>query len=288
MAERVLILHDIRSDRATLSASSQVGSFTVANLQDRLLSKAWRAAGVSEQVIADAGAGVVETFNVVALWNHNLSVEATIRVRVSDNADLSAATHDETFFAWPSVWGWCDRGWCDDGWGGVPLGIEDALLAYKRYTVMRLSATVAGRYLGIDIDDPSSADGYIQAGRLLAGLGWQPAVNFSFGWQWDWIDPSEQTEMDGGAVWVDKRDKFRELYLPFKFASQADATGNINDLKRIVGNSGDVLVVPFPEASADQYITAIYGIPRPGGLAPERQDRLNRFDFSMRIRELTA
>lgn len=288
MAEKILILHDNRADAATLTASSTAGALVAANLQDRLLSKVWRAAGTTEHVLADAGPGNSESVNVVALWNHNLSTQATIRVRIGNDAAMASPVHDETFFAWPAVWGWCERGWCEDGWGGLPFGIEDAARAYKRYSVMRLSATAEGRYRRLDIDDPGNADGYVQAGRLIDGLGWQPEVNFSFGWSWDWIDPSEQEEMDGGAVWVDQRSPYRELFLPFKFASRADAMGQINDMKRIVGNRGDVLVLPFPEVSAEQYITAVYGIPRPGGLAAQRQDRLNRFDFSMRIRELTA
>jgi hypothetical protein len=49
------------------------------------------------------------------------------------------------------------------------------------------------------------------------------------------------------------------------------------------------LVLPFPDASLpDQYRTAIYGIPERGGLGSIKQERLNRFSVTMKLRELTA
>ena len=94
--------------------------------------------------------------------------------------------------------------------------------------------------------------------------------------------------MESGAVWVDAREKHRVLELPFKFVAEADAMAQLNDLKRIVGHSRDLLVVPFPADAPNQYRTAVYGMPLVNGLSGLRQERLQRFVFEMKIRELTA
>lgn len=279
MADKVLILHDNRADRAALAASSVAGTLVAANLQDRLLGKVWRATGFEESVTATWS--LAESVNVVALLNHNLSTAATIRVRVGDG-------YDETFYAWPALYGLGEAPLGTDGLGGLPYGIEDAAQGYKRNAILRLGETAQGTTLRLDIADPDNADGYVQAGRLIAGLGWQPTRNFSFGWSIGWEDPSEQTEMDGGALWVEEREPYRVLTLPFRHATRGDALGNLTDLARIAGNRGDVLVVPFPDSDALSYFSAIYGIALPGGVAPQQQDKLNVFTSSIKIRELTA
>ena len=286
MSEKILILYDNRADAATMTASTAAGGLGPGNLQDRLLSKVARTTGVSAEWWR-ADFGEAEAISTVALWNHNLTVAASVRIRISDNADMSAPAFDQTLYAWPPAYGAGEIGAGMCGYGGAP--ILTGLNAYKPYSVFRLGATHEGRYLQLDLADPGNAAGYLQAGRLIAGAGWQPDRNFSFGWTLDWVDPSAQSVMDGGAVWVDSREKYRVLEAPFKFATKADALGAFNDLKRIVGSSREILVLPFPDASLpDQYRTAIYGIPERGGLGSIKQERLNQFSVTMKLRELTA
>lgn len=286
MAEKVLILHDNRIDDATMSASSTAGTLVPANLQDRALKKVARTTGVTAEYWQAAFASG-ETISTVALWNHNLTAGATIRVRLSNNSDMSSPVYDTTFDAWASCYGVDEIGLDLCGLDGTP--ILSALNDYKPYRVIRLGSSYEALYLRLDVVDTDNTDGYLQAGRLIAGIGWQPDRNFSFGWGLDWIDPSGVTETDDGGMWFDRRDKYRVLDLPFKFAAEADALGVFNDLKRIVGHSRDILVMPFPDGKAqDQYRTTVYGVPVRGGVAPLREERHNKFTTSIKIRELIA
>ena len=286
MAEKILILYDNRVDDATMTASSEAGGLGADYLQDRLLSKVARTTGVSAEWW-QADFGQAEAVSTMALWNHNLGTEATVRVRLSDNADMSAPVYDATFDAWPSNYGVDEIGLDLCGLDGTPILSE--INAYKPYVVFRLGATYSGRYLRLDVADAANADGYLQAGRLIAGIGWQPERNFSFGMELDWKDRSKQTSMESGAVWVDRRERYRVLTLPFNFAVRADALGAHNDLKRIVGHSREILVMPLPgDDLADQYRLTVYGIPEPDGLGPVKQARLNKFTTTMKVRELTA
>ena len=223
---------------------------------------------------------------MVALLNHNLTVQGTIRIRISDNGDMSAPTYDATWGAWASVYGWEEAPWGAFLWEGYP--IEDPAGNLPRMRVIRLPATASGRFLRLDVVDPLNPDGFLEAGRLIAGAGWQPKYNFSFGWSVGVQDPSQQTEMDGGALWVDQRPSYRVLRLPFEHKTEADALGTYNDLARWVGNARDVLVVPFPDDEGKTYQTAVYGVPLKGGIAPPRGAGLNRFVTSLAIREIIA
>jgi len=286
MTEKVLILHDNKIDAATMAASSTAGTLGPDNLRDRALKKTARTTGVTGEWWR-AGFGEATTISTVALWNHNLTAAATIRVRISDSADMSSPVFDTTFDAWAGIYGVDEIGLDLCGLDGTP--ILSALNDFKYYRVIRLGASYNGLYLRVDIDDATNADGYIQAGRLIAGVGWQPSKNFSNGWSLDWIDPSAQVDMDDGGIWFDKRDKYRVLTLPFSYAEKADAMGGFDDLKRIVGHSRDILVMPFPAAeTSEQYRTSLYGVPLRGGVSAIRQDRLNQFVIDMKIRELTA
>lgn len=281
--EKILILYDNRIDDATITASSEAGALGAVNLKSWNLSKVARTTGLTDQWWRAAYAQP-ETVDTVALWNHNLDAAATIRVRLSDAADMSDPVFDQTFDAWPSCYGVGEIGLGLCGLGGTPI-LSD-LNDYKPYTVMRLGGSYEARYLRIDLANPDLVDGFFEAGRLIAGVGFQPQRNFSYGWEIDWIDPSEQIESDGGAIHIDKRNKYRVINLPFKTADKADALGAFNDLKRIVGNSRDILVMPFPDHVVDVYRVTVYGLPVKGGVQPVRQVKHNLFTTGLKVREI--
>ena len=137
MAEKILILYDNRVDEGTMSASSEAGGLGADNLQDRLLSKVARTTGVAAEWWR-ADFGQTEAVSTVALWNHNFTVNATVRVRLSDNADMSSPVYDVTDYAWPSIYGFDEIGWDMDGFDGTPdLSVLNAFKPYKRFRTKR-------------------------------------------------------------------------------------------------------------------------------------------------------
>jgi len=284
--EKVTFLYDNKVDDAVTSASSEAGTLGAVNLQNRKLLKVARTSGVTGEWWK-AAFSALTSVSTVAIWNHNLSTAATVRVRLSNNADMSSPVYDVTHNAWPEIYGWDEIGWDLDGFGGVPLLTE--FNDYKYYSIFRLGQTYEALYLRLDVDDSGNSDGYLQAGRLIAGVGWQPSNNFSRGWTLEWVDRSKQVDMEDGGIWVDKADKHRRLTLPFQFSNEADALGNYNDMQRVVGHSIDLLVLPFPDSTdINQYRTAIYGMAIPGGLKPTKSENSAHYSFSTIIQELTA
>lgn len=287
MTEKCLFLYDNRIDAATLSASSEVGDAVVANLQSFQLAKVTRTSGFTGEYWQAAFAEA-ESLNLVAVWNHNLSVSATIQIQVGTDAAMLSPGYDETFDAWPSVYGWDDLGWDLDGFDGVLPDLEDTFQDYKKYTICRLGAAASGTFLRVTVNDAGNTDGYIQAGRLLAGQAVQPSRNFSFNWSQQWRDLSARERMEDGGVWFDVRPKYRRQTLPFRFATEADAWGVHNEMARVVGHSRDLLVVPFPGDPGNSYLTAIYGAPVENGLSEIKQRTLNVYEFRLQIEEFIA
>ena len=283
MTEKVLFLYDNKADAGTVSAASEAGALVAANLQDMRLTKVARTTGLSGQWFKSAFASAVYV-DTVALWTHNLTLDATVRIRLSNNSDMSAPLYDQTVVAWPSLYGWDEGGWDAYGWDGIDELSDGAEL--KRFSVWRLGEAYQAAFLQLDITDNANPDGFLEAGRLIAGEGWQPSRNFGFGWVLDWVDPSEQTVMEGGNVFIDQREKYRVLTLPFKYATAGDAMVSYGDMNRIVGHSRDIMVLPYPDESPDRYRTAVYGIPVKGGLGAPKQKGSNLFEFTVKIREL--
>ena len=280
---KILFLYDNQVDDSTLTASS--AAITADNLQEMRLGKRWRTTGVtSEWVQATLPSDAV--INTVALWGHNMTLEGDVRIRLSNNSDMSSPLYDTTWAAWNSVYGWGDAPWGDFLWGGYPS--LDELAQYPAFMLALLDADYEAAYLRLDLTDTTNTDGYLQAGRLIAGSGWQPQNNISYGWSMLDEDPSTQVQSDGGQVWIDKRDTRRILDIPFSSLVRADAMAFVADLGRRVGLSKDLLVVPFPDTEGELMRTAVYGLVVPGSLQAAQETAKGKFTWGLKVRELTA
>lgn len=287
MAEKGLFLYDNTLWRpgVTLTASSE--ALPVSRLLDYRPGRKWRATGdTAEWVKVDHGAVVdIDTVFVYAMNATNQpSLDATVRVRISANADMSSPLFDETFEIWPPVTGYGDL--YGIGYGGYP--VLSAFAAFTQRRLIRLGAMYSARYLRLDFADPSNPSGYIEVGIVMAGQGYQPTRNFTFGWDVDHDDPSEQDETDGGAVLITARPSARVLSLAMGKIPLGEALGYVDDMKRIVGRKRPLLFAPFPDGSLNRiYRTTIYGVVKTWApivnIAPERATV-----SGMTIRELAA
>ncbi|KAA0572266.1 hypothetical protein FZ983_32360 [Azospirillum sp. B21] len=274
-----IILYWNKADTATVTASSE--ALPANRVQDPRPGRVWRATGyTSESLTFDHGSSVDMTHGAVVA--HNLSAVGTIRCEVADVADFSTKLYDQTIEAWPPVSGFgSDR-------FGVSLGGYPTLSSfadYRPFNMFDFGGTLAARYVRYTFTS-SAASGNIQVGRIFTGIGYQPEVNFSYGWSSEWADPSELVETEA-SFFVIRRQKYRVLRLSLENVPQTEALSALDDLKRIVGKSRDVLVVLFPGADLPtQYRTSIYGIPIENG--PVSNPYFQRFATSVAVRELVA
>jgi len=247
------------SDQATsITASSEVASLPVENLQDRQLVKVYRSDGATDITIdVDFGQGRIIDF--VALVRHNITQTGQIRWRLSNAADFSTTQHDSGFVdAWPVVEEFGTLPWGVFSWGGR---INPEVAAeYQISSFVVLDSPVQARYLRINISDDDQDEGYIEAGRLIAGPAFRPSTNYGFGVEIQFVDESRIVKSRGGQTFVDEVERFRRIRFELQNLPEAEIFGNVfNNIDRLRGVAKDILVIPQPDDPKTWPTQNIYG-----------------------------
>ncbi|GAB4373865.1 MAG: hypothetical protein Kow00114_36070 [Kiloniellaceae bacterium] len=255
-------------DAATLEDSSAVAAnYPLSNLLTIQPGEKTRfSTPAAAHVVVDLGAA--RAVDTVALIAHNASAAGTWRVR--------GATSEANLTASPGY----------DSGAGVSLwpasGKPDANI---HHSFLRLGSAQSYRWWRVDIADAGNADGYFQLGRLLIAGAWAPAVNYSFGADIGWVDPSPIDEGVGGHSFPLEREKHRVFNLPFRFQTKADAWGQAYELQRKRGGSKDVFAVLDPDEDEYLHVVMVHGLLR-GTITSISNDFFQRYSFTLRIKEL--
>jgi hypothetical protein len=247
------------SDEATsISADSEVATLPVENLQDRQLVKVYRSDGDTDvEIDVDFGQGRIIDF--VALIRHNISQTGTIRWRLSNVSDFATTQYDSGVIdAWPVVEEFGTLPWGVFSWGGRINPEVAAQYQISSFTV--LDSPVQARYLRINISDNDNADGYIEAGRLIAGPAYRPSTNYGFGVEIQFVDESRIVKSRGGQTFVDEVERFRRIRFELQNLPEAEIFGNVfNNIDRLRGVAKDILVIPQPDDPKTWPTQNIYG-----------------------------
>lgn len=257
MSNNMIISSTNYSDGGTLTVDDEVATLPASNLQDQQIVKIWRNTQTSAQIDVDFGQQRIIDF--MALIRHNISQTGTIRWRLSAVSDFSTTVYDSgTIDAWPIVEEFGTLPWGVFQWGGR-LNPEVA----AEYTISSfdvLTTAVQARYLRIDISDSLNADGYLQAGRLIAGPSYRPSVNYANGVQFEFVDESRITKSRGGQTFVDEVERYRVMRFELINLPENEMFGNVfNSIDRLRGVSKDILVIPQPAKSSTWITQNIYG-----------------------------
>lgn len=225
------LCYDDQALAGTITASSSVANLGPANLQHPALSpQVWRSADTASWVKVDFGG--TRTIGAVALLGTNLPVGCTVRIRLSDNEDMSTPSYDSG--------------------AGAASGID----ATYRHLIKVLPAPAAGRYLLIELEDTTLA--YHEAGRLVAMTAFRPTRNVSNRFRWAWLDSTRIDVAETGQSWVEVGTTRRELRLQLHALTDAEALGEFASIAAL-GRGRDVLVVLDP-AQALPAPLSIFGL----------------------------
>lgn len=194
------IIHDNASDRAALTASSQVGALGPANLQRDNKSAVLRATSTAQTITATWPAA--ELVASVALIKTNLNSSGRMRVRGYATVGAAVPVLD-TGWIMPcpeaplglSPFGYLPLGWNAYKWGGVNTwargGGSDGVVWFEPVSV---------RQLVIEVLSPDNPDGYVEISRLVAGNYWSPEHNAEYGAQLQLQDASEDYRTGAGDL----------------------------------------------------------------------------------------
>lgn len=143
---RAAIHYDNRILAAALTATSAASAtMGVDKLKTPSPRERWRATGRVEETII-ATTGNTEAWPAVFLWGHNLTAGGTVRLRISDNADLSSPKYDATFGAYPALFGLDEGGLDEGGLDGLP--VVEAFEDWQKRSAFLLDLVLTGTATG--------------------------------------------------------------------------------------------------------------------------------------------
>lgn len=293
-ADNVLIIgRDWVRESTGLTGSGAATPY--ARVQEMRPSRKWTATSAVEAWIGgDVGSSVQS--NVAAVVAHNADTGCSMRIRLGTDAQLINPTGspldvDDTgvvydsglIDAWPPVAGLGFDGF-GTSLGGFPILSDFA--DYPPYTLKILGATYTFRYWRVDFSkDTTNSNGEFSVGRILIGLSVQLINNAGVGYSIEWADPSDLTDTEESFL-VRRKHKYRILRLRWPVITKAEALSVVDDFKRIVGTSREILICLFPTGDqSTQYRTTIYGVPIENGAVSNPHYDL--YETSVAVRELS-
>ena len=166
MADKTRFLLTSLLDTVTVTASSTTTGLAVANVQNNLIRKVYRStAKISEWVKFDAGDSI--GINCFFIGNHNLTDAAVVRWQ----------GHATDLWTSPTL--------------NTTLNVSVDTLSDEIPRMMYFYvATQSYRWWRFKVQDSGNPDGYIQIGRIMAGMYTEPTINMSDGFERRMIDPS--------------------------------------------------------------------------------------------------
>lgn len=225
----------------TVTASSTALGYSVANVNDDRIGKAWRSAtGSSATLTIDLGADT--TFDTIALFGLLGAQDDWLW-----SVDLATAAQG----------GFSGSFWAGDD---VPLLAGSVMPVSGLGKALWLApddAPAQARYVRITFSGLSSEA--VQVSRVCLGERFTPEINFSYGAALG-IRPLGNSELSSrGALIRRVGPKKRGVGVSLAAATLAEAEGVILPLLERVGNDSNVVLVTDPEAHAQRQNRMYYG-----------------------------
>jgi len=264
MNNNAMLLHDNSVDRAVVSASSEVVTMPVSNLQNQQRTEMWRSAATGSQVIditLAAGEAQVQAF---ALVDHNLTLAGTVQIEAWNDA-LGGVDQvlDSTLQPYQPVYGFGDELFGEGLFGGYDiyiggLSIADARSVLRPILMLQIAPSLSARFWRITISDPVVTD-YYQAGRIYLGPAWQPTVNFSWGSTKVRENRTRRKESRGGQYYGNKRVGRTILKFDLNWLINSDSD-RLWITNMLLGNDTPFILVQRPVGGYEQESTTYYGV----------------------------
>jgi hypothetical protein len=227
-----------------------------------------------------ASTQVVGTFSrdrplsLIGICRHNLSLDATYRVRVYADAARTTLLYDTgTVDVWPAVYPAETLEWEDDRWWDGKYS-EEEIAGYTWTRPIWLGQVYLVRAFLLEITDTANDDGFVQIGLLEVSEGRPSSVNMAYDYQEDWVDRSVVVEGLGGIRYVERRDEPRTVRGEIRYLNRDEALAKFFEMRRRMRADLPVLYFPFPDETVHWLRTAMLAtLDRPGPIAYSAKSR---------------
>lgn len=247
------------------------------------VARSTNATNASTKFVIDLGQA--RSIGALALVVHNISSLGKVRWTGNTSNSFASPAYDS---GWVDVWPtniipFSLRQWEDANfWTGQMS--EEQRAGYQAPFIHQPAAAQYLRYWQCEIDDTTNAAGAVYIGRLFMAATWTATVNYNYGATLGYDDPTPVIESLSGAEYFDVRQKPRGFAFQLEWLTSTEAYSNVMDLQRLSGISGEVLVVPDSDDTANMPIRAMVG--RLRSLGKIAQPHLNSYSASFEIKEL--
>lgn len=283
--ENLILAFPNRIDECTLSSGSWSSTLPLANIQDRIIRRVARTTNANlTSTKFDAALTKNRPVKLIALVNHNLTIIAKYRVRISTVADFATTVHDTGWLeVWPSVWPFGYVEWGSDNWWKGTLSSEERQ-GYISNLIVYLPYNINGRYIRIELDDTTNAAGYIEIGRVVIAPGWEPQTNYNFGATLQYEDVTEVEASLSQVEYFNQKIKRRTTKLELEWLTPDEAYTYIFEMQRQLGISGEVFFIPDLDDSRNLIRRAYLG--RMKQLSPIEYPRYSFYKHGFEIKEV--
>lgn len=234
-----------RMREATITGGSWLSSAPVTNVatdQPSETARSTNATNASTKILADLGS--TRKLRAFALCRHNLSLLAQWRILLGTTSGGS----DVLATSWTDCWNLSAQQAAFEA-----IGVEDGSSDLPdECIIMVLGAYYSARYVTIEIDDDSNADGYVEIGRAFAAGGFIPGENASYGLKK--LRPSQSTvgRSQSGAQWPYRNAQGGGVSFALEWLTPAEKLV-VDEMQRQLDITNEVLYVPdIGDATATQ------------------------------------
>lgn len=197
MANVRLLYNSATWDAATVASSSETGDLVDNNVADNRIGKVWRSTGVASEYLKFSLSGAAQ-FTCFGVFAANFTAAATVTLEANATDVWTSPSYSQALTI------------ATDSDGNVLPRI-----------VLFLDQTY--RYWRLTMADPTNTAGYLQIGRVIAGLYYEPPRNVSDGFAVETIDPSEGTARPGSLAVFRRHMLYRRASVDFSYATQTQA-----------------------------------------------------------------
>jgi len=247
---------------ATITASTEAGSFSASNTQKQQRSKVWRSTSNTSQWIR-ADLGNAYRMNSIVVVSHNLSSNATLRFRASNSSSFATSLYDSgTIDAWEAAF--ATTGYASEfaDSEGVPTQDTIDLLTYcgenPKVCRWEVFEEVTARYVRIDVDDPGNTDAFVEIAYVYAGLCLRVQPDQLYGWQiWPNTIVRKHRAADGG-FWIDNLYRHMRATANYGAQPEVNTTAFWHFLSSYVGKTKEFIVAFQPDNLPKKFWYTMY------------------------------
>lgn len=243
---------------ATASGGSYRSGYGAASMCDVRVTEVARTTDLtlaSTQVILDLGAAY--TFQAIAEINHNLPQDAQRALSFGTTSGGSEVGSVAMEDVWAIPWSETGVEWNAPNWWGA--GLDTGIYGNPYICPKILSAPVTARYVKVEWDVRTSAEAYLQVGRLVVCPVFQPRRGAVYGIDHGRVDGSTKTKLKAGGFAAEEARAPNRVTFSLPIIGTGAEEYRLRDILRRQRTVRDVLYISNPSDPLRMQMTSFLG-----------------------------